>query len=278
MKSRLFDPETLKQAHVDSLISAAVAIPIFVNGRVLGALCLTKSQHYAEFPAHLRFLESSVEVLSQTLRRVLDEATIRRQARHDHLTDLVNRRSFDAYLATEIERIEHRESPACSLILADLDHFKSVNDRYGHPSGDHVLRSAARVLSEQVARLRLGEHSIVARYGGEEFAILLPNVGLAGAARVAEGIRHAVEAQAIPVQNEKIHVTISLGVASVPLHAKSADSLVCAADRALYRAKSKGRNCVCQAEITDQKLPSAGRALDACQLRIVQPDKTAVMA
>lgn len=248
MEGRQYDRQALEGLQIDSLIKSAVAIPIHVNGRILGAICLSQQQQNSHLLTQRKLIECSVESLSQTLRRVLDQATIRRQARHDHLTDLVNRRSFDAYLATEIERIDHLESTACSLILADLDHFKSINDRYGHQTGDHVLRSAARLLAEQVSQMRLGEHSIVARYGGEEFAILLPNVGLAGATRIAEGIRCAIESECIRIQNERIGVTISLGVAAAPLHGKTSDSLVAAADHALYQAKSSGRNCVCEAQ------------------------------
>ena len=231
----------------ESLIGSAAALPIRVNGRVLGALCLTRRACDQTFAEHQILIDFAADTLSQTLRRVFDEATIRRQARHDHLTDLVNRRSFDAYLETEIERVKCSDSRDCSLILADLDSFKSYNDRYGHPAGDHILREVARVLADQVSRLRLGERSIVARYGGEEFAILLPGVGRAGALRIAEGIRTAIEHESITIQNISVQITISIGVANCPLDAKSAESLVTAADKALYLAKSNGRNRVCQA-------------------------------
>ena len=192
-----------------------------------------------------KLIEWSADTLSQTLRRVFHESSIRRQARHDYLTDLVNRRSFDAYLATELERINHGESPACSLILADLDRFKACNDRFGHQANDQVLRVAARVLAEQVSQLRMGERSIVARYGGEEFAILLPNVGMSGALRIAESIRRAIESETIRLQETTMKITISLGVAVCPEQANSAETLIAAADKALYQAKSNGRNCVC---------------------------------
>ena len=150
-------------------------------------------------------------------------------------------------LATEIERVQRDESPACSLILADLDRFKSINDRYGHQGGDNVLRETARVMAEQVGKLRLGERSIVARYGGEEFAIILPNVGLAGAMRIAEGIRSAIAAESITVGSTTLNVTISIGVAECTQQTNNPTSLVAAADQALYQAKESGRNCVCQA-------------------------------
>ena len=244
----LFDGEWLQDLQVDSLITSAAVMPIRVNGRVLGALCLTRRVHGNVLEENRKLIDFAAETLSQTLRRVFDEATIRRQARHDHLTDLVNRRSFDAYLATEVERVQRGESSDCSLILADLDRFKSYNDRHGHQAGDHVLRETARVLADQVSRLRMGEHSIVARFGGEEFAILLPNVGVAGALRIAEGIRSSIERAPIRIQNVAVDITISIGVANCPHHSNTADSLVAVADKALYLAKSNGRNCVCQPE------------------------------
>lgn len=242
---RLYDEESLRSLNIDPLINSAATMPIHVNGRVLGALCLTRQRRDGALESNRKLIECCADTLSQTLCRVLDESSIRRQARHDHLTDLVNRRSFDAYLATELERIQQGESPACSLILADLDRFKSYNDRFGHQAGDQVLRVAARILAEQVSRMRMGEHSIVARYGGEEFAILLPNVGMSGALRIAEGIRTAIESEEIRIQDVTLNMTISLGVAVCPQQANSAETLIAAADKALYQAKADGRNRVC---------------------------------
>jgi diguanylate cyclase (GGDEF)-like protein len=244
---RLHDGEWLQNLRTNSPIAASVSMPIRINGRILGALCLTCQDQNGALDGNRRIIEFAAEILSQTLRRVFDEATIRRQANHDHLTDLVNRRSLDAYLAAEVERIKNGDSPTCSLILSDLDRFKSINDRFGHQAGDHVLRETARILSEQVSRLRMGEHSIVARYGGEEFAILLPNVGHLGAARIAESIRAAVESETIRIQETTLTVTLSLGVAACPDQATTVVSLIAAADKALYQAKSNGRNCVVHA-------------------------------
>lgn len=241
----VYGADMLRALNTDSMFTSAATMPIRVNGRVLGALCLTRQRSDGALEKNRKLIECCADTLSQTLRRVFDESSIRRQARHDHLTDLVNRRSFDAYLATELERIRQGESPACSLILADLDRFKSFNDRFGHQAGDQVLRVASRVLAEQVSHLRMGEHSIVARYGGEEFAILLPNVGMTVALRIAEGIRAAIESETIRIQETRLKLTISLGVAVSPQQANSAEALIAAADKALYQAKSNGRNCVC---------------------------------
>lgn len=252
---RFYDAESLRDRLGDCQFRSAAIMPLRVNGRVLGTLCLTGQSEWEALGQDRKLIEYAIETLSQTLRRAFDEATIRRQARHDHLTDLVNRRSFDAYLTTEIERIQLGDSAACSLILADLDRFKTYNDRFGHQGGDQVLRATARVLTEQVSKMRLGEHSIVARYGGEEFAILLPNVGLPAALRIAEGIRAAIEAEVIRIQNVSTNVTISLGVATYAGEIASAESLIATADKFLYQAKSEGRNRVCHPSVDLESNP-----------------------
>jgi len=254
---RLHQGEWLRNLQIDSLTTSAATMPLRVNGRVLGALCLTRRGQDDALEHRRKLIEFGAETLSQTLQRFVEDAAIRRQARHDHLTDLVNRRSFDAYLATEIDRVHRDESPACALILADLDRFKSINDRYGHQGGDNVLRETARVMAEQVSNLRLGERSIVARYGGEEFAIILPNVGLAGAMRIAEGIRSAIAAEVMAVGTTTLSVTISIGVAECSSETNTPAALVAAADQALYQAKESGRNCVCQASDWKSETASA---------------------
>lgn len=139
-------------------------------------------------------------------------------------------------------------SSECSLLLADLDRFKSINDTHGHPAGDEVLRVVAQLLREHVGRMRSGERSVLARYGGEELVVLLPGVGLPGALRLAAEIRLAVEQRAIPFQNKSLRVTISIGPPSCPRHAMTPADIISAADQSLYRAKSEDRNRVCRPE------------------------------
>ncbi|HEY3070555.1 MAG TPA: GGDEF domain-containing protein, partial [Gaiellaceae bacterium] len=128
---------------------------------------------------------------------------------------------------------------ALALIVADLDDFKQVNDRYGHQAGDDVLRAFADVLRETVRDIDLA-----ARYGGEEFAVLLPQTDLAGAERVAERLRERMEIRLVePSSDSPFSVTASFGVASFP-EAGTPAALFAAADEALYRAKSAGKNCV----------------------------------
>ncbi len=242
----LFDSSRLCQLGIDTLVGSAAAWPLIHEERLLGTIVLTRASNDSIADGQSRLLEWSADLLADTLRRVFDEADIRRQARHDGLTDLTNRRTFDTLLAGEIDRVRLGLSSECSLLLADLDRFKSINDTHGHPAGDEVLRVVAQLLREHVGRMRAGERSVLARYGGEELAVLLPGVGLAGALRLADEIRLAVEQRVIPFQNKSLGVTISIGAASCPRHAMTPADIISAADQALYRAKSAGRNRVCQ--------------------------------
>jgi diguanylate cyclase (GGDEF)-like protein len=167
---------------------------------------------------------------------------VARQASTDGLTELANRREFEESLANEISRAE-RFGGNLALILADLDNFKQVNDRFGHQAGDEVLRSFAEILRETVRDI-----DVAARYGGEEFAILLPQTDIAGAEALAERLREAVESRPMAeVQDSPVMVTSSFGVSSFP-EAGTGPGLFAAADEALYRAKRAGKNCVVCAE------------------------------
>jgi diguanylate cyclase (GGDEF)-like protein len=160
------------------------------------------------------------------------------QAVTDPLTQLANRRRFMEALTSELSRVERFGGPL-SLVLADLDDFKRINDRFGHPAGDEVLRQTARVLTQS-----LREVDLPARIGGEEFAILLPETQLAGAERLAERLRGAVAALRVGAsRGEPVEVTASFGVAAHREGWTDAD-LLRAADAALYRAKLAGKNRV----------------------------------
>ena len=242
----LFESSRLRMSGIDTLIGSAVTWPLVHADRLIGAIVLSRSSNQQTDNFQNQLLRWSADLLAATLRRLFDEAVVRRQARHDGLTDLTNRRTFDTLLAGEVDRVRLGLSSECSLLLADLDRFKSINDTHGHPAGDEVLRVVAQLLREHVGRMRVGERSVLARYGGEELAVLLPGVGLGGAMRLAEEIRQAVEQRVIPYQSKSLGVTISIGTASCPRHAMTPTDIISAADQALYRAKSEGRNRVCQ--------------------------------
>jgi diguanylate cyclase (GGDEF)-like protein len=163
---------------------------------------------------------------------------VERQASTDGLTELANRRTFEEALSTEISRTE-RFGGTLALILADLDDFKQVNDRHGHLAGDEVLRAFADIL-----RAAVRDVDLAARYGGEEFAVLLPQTDLAGAELLAERLRHAIAARPLTARpGALVAITSSFGVAAFPEAATPA-ALFAAADEALYRAKSAGKNRV----------------------------------
>jgi diguanylate cyclase (GGDEF)-like protein/PAS domain S-box-containing protein len=161
---------------------------------------------------------------------------LRRSTSCDHLTGIANRRAFFESGELEMERCRRSPRPL-SLILFDADHFKRVNDRYGHAAGDKVLRHLAATLA---ATFR--EVDVVARLGGEEFAVLLPSTDLPSAAAVANRLRHAIGDQAVEVDGVKIRYTVSGGVATMDADVEGLDALMKRADRALYAAKADGRN------------------------------------
>ena len=162
----------------------------------------------------------------------------RRRAMEDGLTGLLNRRAFDLELARAISNADRRTGKL-ALLLLDLDHFKKLNDTYGHPAGDAALRGTAQTLARL---LRKGD--VAARYGGEEFVVILPEADAAGAAPLAERIRQAVEAQQLVFEGARLAVTASFGLAVWPGDGKTQEALLAAADRALYAAKQAGRNRV----------------------------------
>ncbi len=163
-------------------------------------------------------------------------------SQQDPLTGIANRRHFNDFLRHEWQRAR-REKTYVSLVLLDIDYFKAYNDHYGHQAGDRCLRQVADILGREINR----PGDMVARYGGEEFVIVLPNTPLEGAAHIAESLRRAIEKQNI----EHLHspaaaqVTLSMGVAGTSASSSAtAESLLRAADRALYKAKRGGRNRV----------------------------------
>jgi diguanylate cyclase (GGDEF)-like protein len=167
---------------------------------------------------------------------------LRRQSTVDELTGLYNRRYFDETLRRELFRAE-RKRAALAVVMIDLDHFKRMNDTYGHEAGDVVLRAVGACLRDSVRR-----SDVACRYGGEELVLVLPECDGAAAARCAESIRAAIAALTLRHDDELLpQATASFGVAVWPAHGDDAPTLLAAADRALYTAKHAGRNRVCMA-------------------------------
>jgi two-component system cell cycle response regulator len=159
-----------------------------------------------------------------------------RMATTDGLTGLVNHRQFQAVFDAHLARAE-RYGRKLSLIFTDIDHFKDINDKYGHPVGDQVLKRVAAIMRSTARRT-----DVVARYGGEEFAVLMEETGHSGAQHIAERIRKAVEAEVFHCEAETFHCTLSLGVATFPEDGSDKYRLTACADQALYQAKRSGRN------------------------------------
>lgn len=188
-------------------------------------------------------IRANVSAGQQDIDRLTDELDrMRLEAQTDPLTSLLNRRGFDTALKAMMERAVQDQSEL-SLLMVDIDHFKRVNDSYGHLFGDQVIRGVAQAIKSLVKGRDIG-----ARFGGEEFTVLLPNTGLEGAKVVAGNIRALVERSKIRRNNsnEAIgNLTVSVGVATWQ-SGETGESLVDRADRALYEAKRGGRNRVCE--------------------------------
>ncbi|MFS8038286.1 diguanylate cyclase [Xanthobacter sp. AM11] len=201
----------------------------------------------------------TVWVLGSTLRQSHE---LRRQleglAVTDPLTALPNRRAFDAMVDAELRRAA-RERQQLSLLMIDVDHFKRVNDTFGHETGDTVLRQLAQIIQRSIRR----PGDFAARYGGEEFVVLLPATDAGGALRIAESIRSTIAAAAFPTTGGEVaRVTASIGVATAR-HGEVAASLVRHADEALYRAKGQGRNRVAGSEADAPHKPAPPLAAQA---------------
>ncbi|MEI8094475.1 MAG: sensor domain-containing diguanylate cyclase [Spirochaetales bacterium] len=167
------------------------------------------------------------------------ELELRDLAATDFLTGLCNRRSFLALYEAEISRFQRQPDQPVSLLMLDLDHFKRVNDNYGHAAGDTLLRQFADLVSATLRRF-----DVAGRLGGEEFAVLLPGADLANARGLAVRLCEKVAAVAVEHEGQSIRFTVSIGVAEMTLADTSGDHLLEHADRALYEAKESGRNRV----------------------------------
>lgn len=188
----------------------------------------------------LRLAKSNRQILQQQQALQTANHALEQLSLSDSLTGLANRRAFDQALEREHVRQQRTASPL-SVLMLDVDHFKNVNDRYGHSTGDDYLRAIAQVLKKTVMR----STDLAARHGGEEFACLLPDTGAPQAQALAERIRQSIERLTLPnTRAGQTSLTISIGVATLQTSHASAQELLEAADAALYAAKRAGRNQV----------------------------------
>ncbi|WP_242361144.1 MULTISPECIES: diguanylate cyclase [Anaeromyxobacter] len=213
-------------------------VPLRVGDEVLGTVALAGGPRDDRAPAkdkmHQLLVVGGAAAQSILRARLYEEAE--RLATTDGLTGLTNHRTFQARLDEHLA-LAARGGQRLSLLLCDVDHFKSVNDTYGHPVGDEVLRGVARVLAGEARQT-----DVVARYGGEEFAIVMPGTDGPGAGVIAERIRERLAAVTFQTEQGPLRVTMSLGVATWPEDGAKKPELVERADACLYHAKRHGRN------------------------------------
>jgi diguanylate cyclase (GGDEF)-like protein/PAS domain S-box-containing protein len=261
--------ETLSDPDLDDFVrremiewgeKTLVNVPFRFQGEALGMLVLIETEaERAYTPDELEYLSAFGEQVALALNNARLYATIEAQATMDGLTGLANHRTFYERLAQELARGRRYGSPV-SLLMLDIDDFKVLNDTYGHPAGDEVLRLLGRVLTEQLRR----DVDLPARYGGEEFAVILPNTSTSpgppggetgdgpgeDAEALAERLRAVIAARAFPVGGSgPARITVSIGIATWPAMAQNMDDLVARADAALYAAKRAGKDrvAVCRA-------------------------------
>ena len=224
--------------HRLGVAGATLCLPLTAQGETVGLLHLSYNGTAAPSVA-----KELGEMLALTLANLRLREAMRDQAVRDPLTGLFNRRYLDETFAREMARAARTGSPV-GVVVVDIDHFKRVNDTYGHGAGD--------VLLKRVAALLLGSfraNDVVCRYGGEEFVAVLPDCGLQDAVRRAEGVREAMHGLRAEHEGRSLgRVTVSAGVAASPEHGRDPEALVRAADRALYRSKSEGRDRVTSAD------------------------------
>lgn len=197
-------------------------------------LCVkTGSKNIIEYLAHF------AKLLQLCIERINLYERLQQLSIYDSLTEVYNRRYFTQRYLEEFERAK-KFKLNLSFLMIDIDHFKKINDSYGHLVGDVVLREVAKIIGENMREI-----DFVARYGGEEFSIILPETDKAGAIMVAERIRSKVSGQRIKAFDEILHINISIGIGSYPQNTLHSDVLIEVADKALYKAKISGRNRIC---------------------------------
>lgn len=217
-------------------LQALKILPLKAGDRVLGTLVAGSRHRTGLNEDAVRMLEVLAIQAAQSMLRAQLFEQMERMATTDGLTGLCNHRTFQSRL-DELIAQSRRYGRKMSVLVADVDYFKAVNDRHGHPAGDQVLRTVAQLIAKQGR-----DTDVVARYGGEEFAIILPETDPKGAKVIAERIRTSVQARTFDLEGGPLKVTLSLGISTYPENGKDRLALVERADQCLYFAKKHGRN------------------------------------
>jgi len=206
------------------------------DSTIVGALTVATVQPGVLAESHREVLSLIADQVAVKIELGQAHEQINRLATTDGLTGLANHRSFQHGLSVMLDRAARQEMPLC-LILCDIDYFKKINDTYGHPFGDWVLKGVAGVLRGSVRKIDLAS-----RYGGEEFAIVLENSPVVGGLRMAERMRREVENLVFKHETGEVRVSMSFGIASFPLDGEQQEVIISRADKALYHSKESGRN------------------------------------
>ena len=216
----------------------SLCTPLIIQNEPLGLLYLYSSDPQTDLNgATERFVGTVAEQLALALSNLRLRESLRQQSIRDPLTGLYNRRHLEETLEIELHRAARRSEPV-SVVMFDVDHFKRLNDTYGHDAGDTVLRALSDVVKKHI---RAGD--LAYRLGGEEFLLVQPGMGSPDALKRAETLRETAAALVLSERGSALGgVTISLGVATYPDHAQRGEDLLKRADEALYRAKRGGRN------------------------------------
>jgi diguanylate cyclase (GGDEF)-like protein len=230
-------------------LAQLITLPLSVGSEPFGALVICSREASALGQDRRRTLTSAANHLALAMRNSLEFRKTKARADHDGLTRISNRHHFDMRLREEMKR-HQRHKDELSLMMLDLDYFKSVNDTYGHQAGDMVLREVGRILQKT-----LRESDFPARYGGEEFVVILPQTREEQAWILAERLRDVIGKTVFRMQRKRFRVTASIGIAGVrPGALAKPELLVEKADKALYQAKASGRNMVCCSAVEENAL------------------------
>lgn len=221
------DPSRYFDLHVTPLYDKRQLL----NGRLMVFRDITERKQVEK---RLRYVNDRLQ--TQLIEIGILQSKLREQAIRDPLTNLFNRRYLEETLERELSRAA-REGYSVCVIMIDVDHFKRVNDTYGHEAGDEVLKSLAITLSEQCRR-----GDFACRYGGEEFVVVMPNINMDTAYERAENIRQALNSLRVPYKHNNLAITISMGIACYPSNGDSREAILRAADQAMYGAKEAGRD------------------------------------
>jgi diguanylate cyclase (GGDEF)-like protein len=246
------EPIDERAAEIFKALSAASAlvVPLMANNRAMGSLQLFSAREDAFSYEDAQFVWMLVRIAQNLLTREYANEGLIHFAFTDHLTGLKTRGFFEQQLELEVKRCE-RKGEKLTLLMLDIDHFKCLNDTFGHAVGDRVLRQVAAVLSEDMREI-----DTVARYGGEEFVIILPETSPEEGQAVAQRIRTAVEKTSFLTRENTLAepLSISIGMSVYGEDTRSKRDLLHFADAALYYAKSQGRNrVVCYSEMPEQQ-------------------------